>query len=114
MRDSIAPAKYSQSILINLHILAIGFTNLYNRTKFRYVLSVVWVSDNQCVITGRSQLHLTKLQAALNLSGIDMEYLSCDPGSCVGIWCYGGVAGAFKLDGIVGDLQFVFGIGMTE
>jgi hypothetical protein len=43
-----------------------------------------------------------------------MEYLSCDPGSCVGIGGYGGVAGAFELDGIIGDFQFVFGIGMAK
>ena len=35
-----------------------------------------------------------------------MEYLSCDPGSCVGIWFYGGVAGAFKLDGIFCKFKF--------
>lgn len=43
-----------------------------------------------------------------------MEYLSCDPGSCVGIWFYGGVAGTFKLDGIFCKFKFGCTGGVTK
>ena len=43
-----------------------------------------------------------------------MEYLSCDPGSCVGIWFYGGVAGAFELDGIFCKFKFGCTGGVTK
>ena len=43
-----------------------------------------------------------------------MEYLSCNPGSCVGIGGYGGVTGAFELDGIFCKFKFGCTGGVTK